>query len=203
MRKSILKPRIRIAVSGWMVACTLAAAISAIAQDAPQSNFPTIPAALEKQLAARASDVKEVTLNKTMLSFGSQFLNSKQQDERQARQLIQNLDAIYIRKYDFDRPGAYTKKDVKEIQDQFAGPEWSPIIRKSAKGEGTKDIYFKLLNGQIHGIAILKAEPRELVLIDISGLINASDLGDLTGNFGIPNINPDKGAGKAPKGYSK
>jgi hypothetical protein len=189
----------KVKVFALIVTIASAAALPAIAQDAQQPGFPVIPAPLEKKLAARASSVKEVTLDKNMLNFGSQFLSSKQQDEHEAQQIIHNLNGIYIRKYEFDQPGAYTEEDVKEISDQFHEPQWSPIVRKSGKGEDTKDIYFKMVHGEIHGIAILKAEPRELTLIDISGEIDMKDLSALSGNFGIPNVNTGGNSTKSTK----
>ena len=107
----------------WILAAVLLMAVPAVAQDSQQPDFPVLPAALEKQLSARASNVNEVTLNKNMLNFGSQFLDSKRPNDRQAKSLIQKLNGIYVREYDFDQPGAYTEADLKTIRKQFLGPE--------------------------------------------------------------------------------
>ncbi|HET9099911.1 MAG TPA: hypothetical protein VFN62_05935, partial [Acidobacteriaceae bacterium] len=56
---------------GVLLGCGLLLTIPAVAQDI-QPNFPL---ELDKKLAARASDVNEVTMNKTMLKFASQFLD--------------------------------------------------------------------------------------------------------------------------------
>ena len=63
---------------------------------------------MEKELAARASDVTEVTLDKNMLGFASKFMNGKDKDEAAVRQLIQGLDGIYVRSYEFDKEGQYS-----------------------------------------------------------------------------------------------
>lgn len=77
------------------------------------------PSPVEKELAARASNVDEITLDKHMLSFASQFMAHKessnplanrinpnaQQDEDATRKLIDGLDGIYVRDYEFDKEG--------------------------------------------------------------------------------------------------
>ena len=204
MRKSISKLSTGSCILRWILASVLLATVPAIAQDSQQPDFPVLPAALEKQLAARASDVNEVTLNKNMLNFGSQFLDSKKKDDRQAKSLIQKLNAIYVRDYEFDSPGAYTAEDLKAIRKQFLGPQWNPMVQeRSKKGGENTDVFVKLVNGEIHGMFVLNAEPKELSLVYISGTINPKELGELSGNFGIPNINTGGNSTKSSKESAK
>ena len=204
MRTSILKSVAGIRIFRCIVVGVLLAAMPAIAQDSQQPDFPVLPAALEKQLASRASNVDEVTLNKNMLNFGSQFLDSKQKDDRQAKGLIQKLNAIYVRSYNFDQPGAYTQADLKTIRSLFLGPQWNPMVReRSKKGGDNTDVYVKMVNGEIHGMFVLDAEPKELDLVYISGTINPKELGELSGNFGIPKINTGDNSAKPPKESAK
>jgi hypothetical protein len=91
-----MKKRIAIFVLG---AATLAAPM--LAQTSP---LP-LPSPVEKELAARASNVTEVTLGKNMLGFAAKFMNGKDKDEANTRQLIQGLDGIYVREYEFDKEG--------------------------------------------------------------------------------------------------
>ena len=167
-----------------------------VAQDI-QPNFPV---ALDKKLAARASDVNEVTMNKTMLKFASQFLDSKEKDDAQAQRLIQNLDAIYVRNYEFSEPGQYAPEDLNAVRQQFLGPDWNPIVKvRSKKGEGDTDVYVKMVGNEVKGMFVLNAEPKELDMVFISGSIRPEDLKQLSGNFGIPNMNLPKGTNKEGK----
>lgn len=198
MKNSILKAFATSKAVGWILACLVAATIPALAQNS-QPGFPVLPAGLEKQLSSRASNVSEVTLNKNMLNFASQFMNSKQDDDQEAKNLIQKLNAVYVRNYEFNKPGAYTLEDLKTIRHLFLGPEWNPMVKvRSLKGGDNTDVYVKMINGQIHGMFVLDAEPTELSLVYISGTINPQELGALGGNFGIPKINP-KGASGGTK----
>ena len=182
--------------TGVLLGCGLLLTLPAVAQDV-QPNFPI---ELDKKLAARASDVNEVTMNKTMLTFASQFLDSKDKDDAQARRLIQNLNAIYVRSYEFSQPGQYTPEDLKIIRQQFLGPDWNPMVKvRSKKGEGDTDVYVKMVGNEVKGMFVLDAEPKELDMVYISGSIRPEDLKQLSGNFGIPNLNLQKGPTKESK----
>lgn len=177
-------------------AAAVLAAIPAMAQDM-QPNFPV---KLDKKLSALATNVDEVTLDKKMLKFASQFLDPKEKDDVQAQHLIQNLNGIYVREYEFDKPDQYSAEDLDAIRKQFSGPEWTPMVKeRSRKGKGDTDVYIKLVNGESQGIFVLDAEPRALDFVYISGPIRPQDLKELSGNFGIPNVKTgklSKGAGQ-------
>ena len=182
--------------TGALLGCGLLLTLPAVAQDV-QPNFPV---ELDKKLAARASDVNEVTMNKTMLKFASQFLDGKDKDDAQAQRLIQNLNAIYVRSYEFSEPGQYTPDDLKTIRRQFLGPDWNPMVKvRSKKGEGDTDVYVKMVGNEVKGMFVLDAEPRELDMVYISGSIRPEDLKELSGNFGVPNLNLQKSATKESK----
>jgi hypothetical protein len=176
--------------------CGLLLTLPAVAQEV-QPNFPV---ELDKKLAARASDVNEVTMNKTMLKFASQFLDSKDKGDAQAQRLIQNLNAIYVRSYEFSAPGQYTPEDLRTIRQQFLGPDWNPMVKvRSKKGEGDTDVYVKMVGNEVKGMFVLDAEPKELDMVYISGSIRPEDLKELSGNFGVPNLNLQKSATKEAK----
>jgi hypothetical protein len=150
-----------------------------------QSNPVPLPDALAKELAARASDYTEVTLDRKMLDFASRFMNDKDDAQAQGKRIIAKLNGVYVRTYEFDKPGQYTESDLAQIRQAFAGPDWSPMVKERSKEE-SNDIYMKTVNGEIQGMFILDAEPKELDIVYIDGPIRPEDLTDLGGNFGIP-----------------
>src|ERR1700739_4368468 len=112
----------RIAIFVLATAAALTAPV--IAQTSP---LP-LPPDIEKQLAARASDVTEVTLGKNMLAFAAKFMNGKDKDDAAARQLIEGLDGVYVRDYEFDKEGQYSMDELKQLRASFQSPEWSSIV---------------------------------------------------------------------------
>jgi hypothetical protein len=160
----------------------VALAIPAVAQTSP---LP-LPPAVEKELAARASDVTEVTLGKSMLAFAAKFMNGKDQDEAATRQLIEGLDGIYVRDYEFDKEGEFSAEQVEQLRKYFETSEWSPIVRERERktGEST-DVMVKLVNGETRGMFILDVEPKELTIVLILGPIRMEDLHKLKGVAGL------------------
>jgi hypothetical protein len=168
----------------YIVAAGLMAgpALRALAQDSP---LPA-PSPIEKELATRASDVTEVTLGKGMLAFAAKIMNGKDEDDVQTRKLIEGLQGIYIREYEFDKDGQFSADEVEQLRKYFETSEWSSVVKERERktGEST-DVMMKLENGESHGIFILSVEPKELTIVLILGPIRTEDLGKLKGISGL------------------
>lgn len=161
----------------------MAGAVAARAQD----ELPA-PSPIEKTLADRAAHVTEVTLDKNMLAFAGKFMNKdKDDDDKEAREMIQGLRGVYVRDYEFDKDNEYTAEELEGLRKYITSSDWSPMVHERTKGakEGT-DVYLKLVNGQVQGLYVLDAEPRELSLVLILGPVDMDKIGSLGGNFGIP-----------------
>ncbi|HEX4006326.1 MAG TPA: DUF4252 domain-containing protein [Acidobacteriaceae bacterium] len=179
MTASRLRNFLRLA---W-AATVLAAAFSLPAR--AQSEPSPFPVTLEKQLATRAANYTEVTLDRKMLDFASHFMNDK--DDAEGKRIVAKLNGVYVRTYEFDKPGQYTAEDLASIRSQFQTSEWSPMVKERSKdGSDDSDIYMKLVNGEVQGMFILNAEAKELNFVYIDGPIHPEDLADISGNFGIP-----------------
>ena len=162
-----------------------ALAAPALAQNSPPSPL-MLPPAVDKELAARASDVTEVTLDKSMLGFAAKFMNGKDKDDQAAQQLIEGLDGIYVRDYEFDKPGQYSMDQIESLRRQFQAPEWSALVRDTDRKSGeTTEVLMKMVNGQPQGMFVLDAEPKELSIVLIMGPIRMDQLGMLKGLGGL------------------
>ena len=103
---------------------------AALAAPALAQNGLPLPTAVEKELAAKASDVTEVTLGKSMLGFAAKFMDGKDKDDAAARQLIEGLDGIYVREYEFDKEGEYSMEQVEQLRKAFETPEWTSLVHE-------------------------------------------------------------------------
>jgi len=163
-----------------------ALALPALAQTSP-SPLP-LPSAVEKELAARASNVTEVTLDKNMLGFASKFMKDKGkgQNDANASQFIQGLDGIYVREYEFDKEGQYSMDMVDQLRKHYETSEWSPMVRERERKTGeVTDVMMKMVNGESRGMFVLEAAPKELTIVLIQGPIRMQDLGKLGGLGGL------------------
>jgi len=92
--------------------------------------------------------------------------------------------------------------DVEAIRSQLRGPGWSRIVGvKSIRGENS-EVYLKKDGGQIGGLVVLDAEPKELTIVHIDGAINPEELSELGGHMGIPRMDKTK-TGKKDKDNAK
>jgi hypothetical protein len=161
----------------------IALAVPALAQT---SQLPT-PSPVEKQLAARASNVDEITLSKNMLAAAAAlFMNGKDKDEAATSQLVERLDGIYVRDYEFAKEGQFSMEEIEQLRKYFETSEWSPIVRERERKTGeTTDVMVKLVNGETRGMFIFTVEPKELTIVLILGPIRMEDLGKLKGIGGL------------------
>lgn len=157
----------------------------ALAQ-APSGSPLLLPPQVEKELAAKATNTTEVTLNKDMLGFASKFMNGNDKNQAAVSQLVQGLDGIYVRNYEFDKEGEYSMDDIQRLRQAIETPEWTPMVRDiEHKGAEINDVMVKLVNGENKGMFILSAEPKEISIVLILGTIRMDQLGMLKGLGGL------------------
>ena len=148
------------------------------------------------QLAAKASDKVDLSLNGPTLQFAAKFLDDKDADEAKVRKLIAGLEGIYIRSFEFNKDGVWTQADLEGVRNQLRAPEWSRILGYKGEADGeTSEVYVRYLEKKITGVAILVAEPREFTVVNIAGPVDLDSLADLSGHFGVPKLqrkSPDK-----------
>lgn len=150
-----------------------------------------IPEQIEK-LSARAKETVNVTLDGPLLQLAGQFLNSKDSDDQRARNLVSKLKGIHVRSFEFTNTGEYSEADVAAFRSQLSAPAWSRIVDTNDKeAREHVEVFVKQEKGQIAGVAIIAAEPRELTIVNIDGPIDLAQLASLGGQFGIPKIDAD------------
>ena len=177
----------------WVALVVLAATLAAHGQKIE------IPASWDK-LAAKADEVDNVTLDKSMLGLAAKFMkDDNDPDSVEINRLLGKLNGIYVRHLEFKNPGEFTEADVEPVRAQLQGPEWSHVVYVNDKNSKEKVvIYMRMVNGKSSGLVILAEEPTEMTFVHLDGSIDPQDLDRLSGNFGIPKdvhapkANPEK-----------
>lgn len=145
-------------------------------------------------LAARARQVSDVTLDGTVLKLGLAFLNHGGSGlNAQDRAMLSKLRGIYVKTFDFDHAPRLTDPALAAIRKQLHGSGWSRIATVRTTGrdsdhESTEVYVSTSSDGSILGMAILCREPKELTVVNIVGSITPQELTQLGGNLGIPNL---------------
>jgi Domain of unknown function (DUF4252) len=143
-------------------------------------------------LEAKASDRVDVSLNSNMLQFAAKFLDSKDPEEAKVKQLINGMEGIYIRSFEFKKEGAYSPADLDQVRNQLKAPEWSRIFGiRSGEGENI-EVWVRNASGKVAGIAILSSDPKQLTVANLVGNIDIDSLAALGGHFGLPKMDATK-----------
>jgi hypothetical protein len=139
------------------------------------------------KLAPKATETVKVTLDSKLLGLASGFLSNDDPDEVQVKQLIKGLKGIYVRSFEFSDTGQYAGSDVDAIRKQLRDASWKTIVEVHNKDQNDNtDVYVKDEGDHFGGIAIVSAEPKQLTIVHIDGVIDLDGLSKLAGNFGIP-----------------
>jgi hypothetical protein len=165
-----------------MTGFLLSIASSLFAQD---FDFHTLD-----KLAAIAKSSTNVTLDSNMLKLAAGFIGSdNDKDAASIKAMVANLKGIYVREYEFDKPGQYSESDVAPLRALLKQPKWSAILEVKEDGEWTQVFVLPTANGtKLGGLAVVSTEPTSLTVVYIDGSIDPADLEKLSGNLGIPEI---------------
>ena len=141
-------------------------------------------------LEERADEVVDITLDASMLRIASKFLG-RDPDEKAIRDMVQGLEGIYVRSYEFAKDGQYDRNLVNRVKSQL-GANWKPLVTVRSKTKENVNIYADMRGERITGLVVIAAEPRELTVVNIVGPIDIERLADLQGEFGIPHFEKEK-----------
>jgi hypothetical protein len=174
-----------------LAAITVALPRVAAAESRINVDFP--------ELAAKAVETVDVTLDGAMLRLGAKFLGDGP-DERTAREVISKLTGVYVRSYQFEKDGDYDRKVVERVRAQL-GPSWKRIVKVVNRKSDDVGIYVDMKGEEIVGLVIISAEPRELTVVNLVGPLDLDKLASLEGQLGIPRILGGRGKDRsdAPK----
>jgi hypothetical protein len=136
------------------------------------------------KLAANATGSTNITLEGDTLKLATSFLGN----DKDAPAFLKNLKGVYVRNFEFAKEGQYDPADLAPLRAYIKTLKWTKIVDVKEATE-TSEIYLQPLpNNQLGGLAIVSAEPTEVAVVFISGVLNMSDIGKLSGNLGIPDI---------------
>ena len=167
-----------------LVAFTLLVPIAASAQGG-RINLSALD-----RLAERATEKQEVTIDSTMLKTAGSALVSPGRNTEAAKQILSELEGVYVRSYEFDDPKAYSMDDINAIRKQLSAPGWTRIVANEEKGRDgdweLQEVWLFNPGGKLGGIFIINAERNELQVVNVVGPIDLAKLAGLGGIFGIP-----------------
>ncbi len=149
------------------------------------------------KLADKASEVVEVTVEAQTLKLAAKFLKDSDPEEAAVKALINGLQGVYVRVYQFDKENEYSSADVEGIRAQLRGPGWTRLVGVTSKREGVKvEVHTMYEGDKMLGLAIIATKPKELVVVNIVGPIDLDKLSKLEGKIGLPKLDLKSGSKK-------
>jgi len=140
-------------------------------------------------LQGKAVDSVDITLDGFLMRLAKKFAAREAEQGAPDLTLLKDVDSVRVRTFEFDSDNAYSREDIDAVRRQLAAPDWSALLQARSRADRADvDIYINSADGKIRGLALVAAEPRSFVIVNIVGDIDIDDLAKLEGKFGIPNI---------------
>ena len=182
--KSITTILLRAAAIG--IFCLTAASTPVLGQSG-KLQLPNL-----EHLRGKAREIVDVSLDGSMLKLAGKFL-SNESDEGKAKDVVDKVQGVYVKSFEFDKEGEYSEADVEAVRSQLKGPGWSRIVGVlSGKRGDNVEIYTMTEGGVMTDLAIISAEPKELTIVNIVGPVDLEKLSDLGGKLGVPKLEKEK-----------
>lgn len=144
-------------------------------------------------LAENADKTIDVTVDEPIIKLAMSVLNPKRSpDEAKIIDILSGLKGVYVKRFEFEKEGAYAMSDADSVRTQFNSPGWQRIARVTSKREGSFDVVLMSEGSVIKGLAVLAAEPKALTVVNVIGSIDLAKLRDIEGKFGIPKFGLDQ-----------
>jgi Domain of unknown function (DUF4252) len=142
------------------------------------------------RLNSIADQSVDVTVDQKVLNLAKIFLaKTKDPEQQKVRELIGEIEGIYVKHFKFESAGQYSLSDIETIRTQLNGPGWSRMAGvRSKRNKQNLDVYTMIQGSRIGGLAVIAAEEKELTVVNIIGPIDLEKLMALEGSFSIPSL---------------
>jgi hypothetical protein len=159
------------------------------------------------ELGARAKEAVNVAVDKNTLDWAAKAIAEKGGNEAELRQLMTELDGIYVQVLEFDKEALPAWSEIQEatkgVLAKLDGPGWSPIISATERGkDGDEVVRISLFTdaaGKPGGLAVFVLERSEVVLVNIVGPVKLEQLARIGAALGKPDMFGPLGGAEAAK----
>ena len=166
----------------------MATLLLTMAVRASQAQTPRLQLNSLDHLSAKASETVDVNIDERLIQTAIKIFSDQDPDEREIKKLVSGLKGIYVKSFEFENENEYSMTDLQAVHAQLQDPAWSRIVNVSSKKDGNIEVYLRMLNEQIIGLAVLSAELKELTIVNLIGPVDLEKLTKLEGHLGVPEL---------------
>jgi Domain of unknown function (DUF4252) len=140
-----------------------------------------------RHLQVKATESVDISIGPMMLWLAAHLAPERDEDGTEIRSMLKGIEAVYVRSYQFDEDGAYSKDDIDSVRRQLRDEKWQPLAEiRSKRNDENVDIFIAIENDKPAGFAILASEPREFTIVNVVGTIDPQHIGQLQRNLDLP-----------------
>ncbi len=117
------------------------------------------------------------------------------------------LNAVTVTNYRYREPAFYVPEALAALTQAYSLAGWKHLVEAHVSPreqvspvKPITDLWLHFQGTQIDDVAVLIRAPKQMNLIEVSGMLRPLDLLHLGGHFGIPKVDPDAVMVPAPPG---
>ena len=117
------------------------------------------------------------------------------------------LNSVTVENYRFHEPAFYVPEALAALRGAYSAAGWKHLVdahvgprEQASPAKPITDLWLHYHGTEIDDVAVLVRAPKQMDLIEISGMLRPLDLVHLGGHFGIPKVDPDAVMVPAPPG---
>ncbi|SFS06186.1 hypothetical protein SAMN05421771_1176 [Granulicella pectinivorans] len=186
---------------------TFASTTLLLALAAPLALHAQQPRGIPESLANLADEPAthtSFTLDRNMMEAADQIMDQNGVD---GHRLTAAVNSITIQNFKYHRPAFYTPEVMSNIIQTYSAAGWKHLVNANATpGQSAQptsmmtDLWLHFHGTEIDDVMVMMRGPKNMNVIEVSGLLRPLDLVHLSGHFGIPKVDPSAVMVAAPPG---
>ncbi len=185
MRHSFMTTGLRVLL--WVF---LAMPVASLAQ-AGRIELPSFDG-LEK----KAVNSVNISLDLSLLKLVAQTMDNGP-DDQAVKNVLNGLEGIYVRSFQFATDDAYPQSDVDHVLQQLNAAGWNKFVSiHNTQQHEDVEVSMRREGNRIEGLVVVARNPREFTVVNLVGSVDLKQLAELQGKLGVPNLHlGQKGGG--------
>lgn len=107
------------------------------------------------------------------------------------------LNSITLETYRYHEPAFYVPEELAALRASYRAAGWKHLVdahagprQQATPAKPLTDLWLHYQGTEIDDVAVLIRAPREMTMVEVSGMLRPLDFVHLGGHFGIPKVDP-------------
>ena len=168
----------------------LVAAVFALGAVAVRAEQPAGVAEALKEMASEHATHTSFTLDRDMLETANGWSGD-------GGGPVAGLNSITFENYKYHEPAFYIPENVAALVKAYDAAGWMHLVDQNASPKQSTaptkpvtDLWMHFHGPDIDGLTVVVRGPKQMSVIEVSGILKPLDLVHLSGHFGIPKVDP-------------